>query len=148
MLQNDTDKPETLRSAINAVRRRNGLIKMTILVVPIGLIICWLSSGHPEYGEYFIILMFAYLVISFLVDLSDVCPRCNHNISKLKDEGHFLLPKLSHQVHVCPFCGVDLDSRILLPSNASPSESSLVNTGGKPQSNDGNNKSLTSHLTE
>jgi hypothetical protein len=140
MRQNNTRKPETIRSTINAVRRRNGIIKMALLMVPIGLLVFWFATRRLEYADYLIILIIAYLAVSSLIDRSDVCPLCRHIISGLPDEGHFLMPRISCQVHVCPFCGADFDSRILLPGNASPSESSLVNTGGQTQSNDGNNK--------
>jgi hypothetical protein len=109
MPQDDKDKPATLRFTINAVRRRNGIIKMAILLIPIGLLVCWISTGRPELGEYLIIFMFIDLGINFLIDRSDRCPQCNRNISSLQDQGHFLFPRLSRQVHVCPYCGADFD---------------------------------------
>jgi hypothetical protein len=145
MQHQNPDKPETIRAVINAVRRRNGIIKMALLLVPIGLLGCWLSSGHPEYGEVMVFTMFAHIVVSLLIDLSDVCPGCHHNISNLPDEGHFLMPRISRQVHVCPFCSANFDKQISGAGSSTSSKANPMDSGSDTQNHTEDDKGLTSH---
>lgn len=104
------------RDVINARRRRNGMIQAGLLPI-VGVSVCWLAASNGP-GEIIIFILLGFTFLSAVLDRGDVCPQCQNRITMLPSEGHFQLPRLSHKIRMCPYCGADFSTGSDLKSEA------------------------------
>ena len=78
-----------------------------VLVIA-GPLLCWLAIKEVGTGWLFPWGFFGLLILMGIVRCRELCPSCQRDLSMLPNERHRLIPQLSREICLCPYCGADL----------------------------------------
>lgn len=115
MDENLSPSTQTARSAINARRRRIGLVQVCLLAPMCGSV--WWLATHGVQGFTVVLPIVVFGFISAVLGRLETCPVCRNCTGMLPSEGHFRIPELSRRIRVCPYCGTDLSDERSVKAN-------------------------------
>jgi hypothetical protein len=95
------------RSRLNAIRRQNTLMHAAVLLI-MGPLLCWLAIKQVGTGWLFPWGLFGLLLLMGIVRCRELCLSCQRDLSMLPNERRRLIPQLSREIRLCPYCGADL----------------------------------------